>query len=427
MIQVIIGGIKMKKLKVILYNIAKKNEGIRKLLRNGLTICKRSIYFLFYPMKVNKKRVIFEVFSGRRYADSPKAIYEYMLNNLEYSDYEFIWVFLNPSEFEKEFSNKPRTKLVTRDSVAYYRYYATSKYWIVNSRVPEFFVKKSQQVLTQCWHGTPLKRLGFDIEVEKGNAMNSISDIRQKWNADTKQYDYLISPSKFCTEKFTSAFNLKALNKENIMIEQGYPRNDAIVNHSKADVERVKQELQIPSDKKVILYAPTFRDNQHQSGVGYTYKTSLDFDRFQKEFGDEYVVLFRAHYFVANAFDFKKYEGFVYNVSNYNDINDLYIISDLLITDYSSVFFDYSLLKRPMIYYMYDLQEYQNNLRDFYFSIDILPGPIVETEDALFKAIDDSKNYVYDEKCEAFRNMFTYLDDGKATERVVKCIFAKSK
>ena len=135
-----------------------------------------------------------------------------------------------------------------------------------------------------------------------------------------------------------------------------------------------------------MLYAPTFRDNQHD-GSGYTYDTHLDFDRLREEFGDEYVILFRAHYFVANQFDFSRYEGFVYDVSALDDITPLYLISDLLITDYSSVFFDYANLKRPVLFYMYDLEQYANDIRGFYFSLDELPGPILKTEDELVDAI----------------------------------------
>ena len=117
----------------------------------------------------------------------------------------------------------------------------------------------------------------------------------------------------------------------------------------------------IENDKrKIILYAPTYRSNQHQTGVGYVYKEEVDFERLQKEIGQDYIILFRPHYFIANVFDFEKYKGFVYNVSDIDDINELYIITDLLITDYSSVFFDFANLKRPMIFYMYDLAHYRD-------------------------------------------------------------------
>lgn len=106
----------------------------------------------------------------------------------------------------------------------------------------------------------------------------------------------------------------------------------------------------------------------------------MDFDALRQELGDEYVILFRVHYLVASKFSFDDYEGFIYNVSNYDDINHLYLIADLLITDYSSVFFDYGILKKPMLFYMYDLEDYKDSIRGFYFGIDKLPGKIITKE-----------------------------------------------
>ena len=415
----------MQKIRVFLVDIAKKNDLFRAILRFGMFSYYRLIYLMYAPGKVNSKRVLFESFVGRKYADSPKAIYEYMLNSDEYKDYEFVWFFMNPKD-GAHLANNPRTKVIKHGSKEYYKMYATSKYWVTNSRISDAILKKKNQIYLQCWHGTPLKKLGFDIKVEAGNSMNSIKDIHYKYQVDSKKYTWLLSPSAFCTEKFTSAFNLKAVGKENIIIEKGYPRNDYLVNYQESDVERIRKSLDLPSDKKIILYAPTWRDNQHQSGLGYTYKTEVNFDRLREELSDEYVILFRAHYFVANSFDFSKYAGFVYNASLYNEINDLYIISDILITDYSSVFFDYSILKRPIIYYMYDLQEYQQVLRDFYISLDELPGKIVETEDDLLQAIAHVDELKYDEKYKKFNDTYTYLDDGKAAERVVHYVFEKS-
>ena len=129
------------------------------------------------------------------------------------------------------------------------------------------------------------------------------------------------------------------------------------------------------------------------------------------------------YYFIANVFDFEKYKGFVYNVSEIDDVNELYIITDVLITDYSSVFFDYANLKRPMIFYMYDLEHYRDKSNGFYIDLDELPGNIVETQEDLEKeilALD--KNFVYDEKYKKFNEKYNYLDDGNASMRVVNKI-----
>ena len=135
----------------------------------------------------------------------------------------------------------------------------------------------------------------------------------------------------------------------------------------------------------MVLYAPTFRDTEHSGSVGYTFRAELDFDLLRERLGDDTVVLFRPHYLVANSFDFARYEGFVFDVSAVLDINDLYIASDVLVTDYSSVFFDYVNLDRPIVFYMYDLEQYASELRGFYLDLDELPGPIVRTAEDLVR------------------------------------------
>ena len=382
--------------------------------------CKYLIYYL--TNKTDDKMVIFEVFGGRKYWDSPKAIYEFMIKSDDFKDYTFIWAFKDTTKYEFLKNNK-NTILVKSGSMSYYKYFAKSKYWIVNYRISDVLKKKKSQIYVQCWHGTPLKKLGCDIKVD-GNILNTVKEIHKNYKNDSKRYDYMLSPSKFCTDAFASAFDIK---DKSIIIESGYPRNDAIINHKKSDIASIKRKLNIPPNVKVILYAPTFRDNEHDSKVGYTYRPNIDFDALKKEFDGEYIILYRAHYLVANAFDFDKYKGFVYDVCEYDDINVLYIISDLLITDYSSVFFDYSILKRPIIFYMYDLDLYKNKLRDFYLDLSELPGNIVKTDKELIQEIKKEKNFKYDERYKHFNEKFTYLEDGKTTQRVVSNIFGRKK
>jgi len=406
-------------IKKYLVNLSKKSVCLRKIFRFVLYIKNKITYlyyFLFY--KIDDKMIFFESFYGNSYSCSPKAIYEYVLNDERFKDYKFVWAFKNINKYTFD----ERTILVKSNSRKYYKYLSKSKYWVVNLLINTGVKKKKNQVYVQCWHGTPLKKLRYDIE--KDNVLNSISEVRKRNDLDAVKFDYFISPSKFCTEKFTSAFNLKKLNNENIFIEKGYPRNDYLFNYKKSDIKRIKKELNIPLNKKVILYAPTFRDNQVNEN-GYTYNVELDFNKLKNEFSEEYVILFRAHYFIANKFDFKKYNNFVYDVSKYEDINELYIISDILITDYSSVFFDFANLKRPILFYMYDYNNYKNNLRDFYIDLKELPGPILKKENTLIKEIKNIDNYSkkYKEKYEKFNKKYNYLDDGNATKRVVEEIF----
>lgn len=413
----------MKKIRVFLVNLAKKNKTLRIFFRNTLNL-KNKLKYSYYKTKykMDDKTILFEAFGGRNYTCSPKAIYEKMLTMKEFKDYTFVWSFIDPSKHEVK--KDKRLKIIKSKSKEYYKYISISKYWIVNSIIEEGITKKKDQVYVQCWHGTPLKRLRYDIVVN-GASLNSVEEIRKRNDIDAKKFDYFISPSKYCTEKFTSAFNLKALGKENIIIEEGYPRNDFLFNKTKKDIDAIKKKLGLPLDKKVIFYLPTFRDNQHTSGVGYTYKLGIDFDSLKKKFSKEYVILFSPHYFIENSIDLTKYKGFIYNVARYDEINELYLVSDIIMTDYSSVFFDYANLKRPMLFYMYDIDDYKGNLRDFYISLDELPGPIAKTQDELennLKNIDKEfkKNK---EKYEKFNEKYNYLDDGNASERVIKVIF----
>lgn len=415
-------GLKAK-IKTKLVDISKRCIFFRKVLRKLSMILKKLRYNMYkVTNKIDDKTILFEAFGGRNYTCSPKAIYEKMISMPEFKDYNFIWAFKEPKKHE--ILEDQRTKIIVSQSKEYYKYCAIAKYWIVNSIMPEYVTKKKGQLYVQCWHGTPLKKLRYDIEVN-GAVLNTIEEIRKRNDIDAKRFDYFLSPSKYCTEKFTSAFNLKALGKENIIIEEGYPRNDFLFNKTEADIISIKNKLGIPLDKKVIFYLPTFRDNQHTSGVGYTYKMELDLDRFRDKYANEYVMLFSPHYFIANSIDLKKYEGFIINVARYDEINELYLVSDIIMTDYSSVFFDFANLKKPMLFYMYDYDLYQGHLRDFYISLDELPGPIAKNQDELEKNLDEIDRYwkIYKEKYDFFNKKFNYLDDGNASYRVIKRIF----
>lgn len=411
-----------KYIKKIALAIAKRNVILRKWMR--FTVNQYRI--LRYKVRtkgidIDEKKIIFIAFNGKSYTCTPKAVYEYMLSSKQYSDYKFIWVVRDMERYEYLTKN-PHTTLVKNRTKEYEKALASAKYWICNYRIYDYIYPKEDQIYVQCWHGTPLKRLGYDIE-HSDNAMNSQQEIREKYRTDAEKFSYILSPSAFASEKFISAWNLEKTGQTDKVVEVGYPRDDFMYNFSTEDTIRIKSSLGIPSDKKVLLYAPTWRDNQHSTGVGYVYDNPMDFGKLQKYLSDEWVILFRAHYLVANAFDFEEYAGFIYDVSKYNDINELYIISDMLITDYSSVFFDYANLKRPILYYMYDLEYYKDELRGFYIELSELPGPIIEREEELVPAIEKlSDGFVYDKKFRAFNEKYNYLNDGHASERLIERI-----
>ena len=402
----------------------KKHPKLRRFVRFGLLLYRKLQYrILGIGITVDPYCVIFESYMGRKYTCSPKALYLEMLNNPKYKSYHFIWALKEPENFSQ--LKTERTELVKYGSKAYKKAYHRAKYFITNSRLPEWIVKKGKQVYIQTWHGTPLKKLGYDITVSGSNAMNSKQEICDKYKHDAKRYNYMVSPSKFCTEKFHSAFQLSSKVK---VIEKGYPRNDQLFKNPEKQALEIKKKLKLPKNKKIILYAPTWRDNEHQSGVGYVQTLHIDFDILQKELEKDYIILFRSHYFIANEFDFSKYHGFLYDVSKYDEVNDLYIVSDILITDYSSVFFDFANLKRPMIFYMYDYESYKNNLRDFYIDLEELPGPIMKesNEIELCKMIKNinQEQKKYKVKYEKFHKKYNYLDSKDCSRKVLEeCVF----
>ena len=405
------------KIKKTVFDIAKKNKTFRVAGRGLRDAVYHASMVASDPFgQIDDRLVYFQTFSGRGYSDSPKAMYEYMLNAPEYRDFRFVWSFKEPEKYEELLRNS-RTQIVkfrTRaDNIALRK----AKYWISNYRMLDYQHPRKGQVYLQCWHGTPLKRLGYDI-IESDNAMNSLTEIKEKYRTDAKKFSWLLSPSPFATDKFATAWNLRATGQEDKILEEGYPRNDRLINFDPRERETIRKQLGV-DDKKVILYAPTWRDNQHTSGEGYTYKTEVDFDKLQKELGGNYVILFRAHYLVANSFDFARYEGFVRDVSSYGDINDLYIASDLLVTDYSSVFFDYANLERPIVFYMYDLEHYANEMRGFYLSLDELPGPVVKDEEALISEIKASNGWKPDDRYLGFKERFNPYEDGNSAKRVL--------
>lgn len=277
-------------------------------------------------------------------------------------------------------------------------------------------------MLLETWHGTPLKRLAFDLN----DVVGGVSNYKDKFYRQKENWDYLLSDNPFSTEKFQSCFMYP---KEKIL-EYGYPANDPLYAPDREErARKIKEKLGIPADKKVIMYAPTWRDDNYYEIGQFKFDLDLDVNRLEKEFGDEYVLLLRLHYLVVEALDMSKYGEFAVNGSAYDDVTDLYLITDILITDYSSVFFDFANLKRPVLYYTYDLERYRDVLHGFYLSMeDDLPGPMLLTNDEVVDAIKniDQVQEKYKDRYEEFYNRFCCIDDGHATERVVNKIFKES-
>ncbi|MGI2327554.1 CDP-glycerol glycerophosphotransferase family protein [Planococcus sp. YIM B11945] len=355
-----------------------------------------------------EKLVMFESFHAKQYSDNPRAIYEYMKEH--HKDYELLWSIDKSVEGVFKELNVPHVVRYTWD---WFKTFPRAKYWVNNCRLPGWIPKPENTVYVQTWHGTPLKKLGVDIE-EVHMPGTETELYKKNFIAETRKWDYLVSPNPYATKILTRAFDFKGT-----VIESGYPRNDVLSLASESIISNLKEKLGIPVDKKVMLYAPTWRDDEFYKRGQYKFQFQFDLHEWQREFGDEWVLLSRMHYLVVENFDFSEYEGLVYDVSSYPDIRDLYLVSDMMITDYSSVFFDYAILDRPVIFFMYDLEKYRDTLRGFYIDIEHeAPGPIAQTKEELFQAIRDLIQSP--PRSNAFKAKFSSLEDGHATERVVQ-------
>lgn len=366
-------------------------------------------------LPVKKDIILFESNLGRNYTGNPRAIYEEIVRQGLDKQYECVWLFENPRK-----KIKGNAKIVKRARLQYLYYMAVAKVWVFDCRQPEFLIKRKETSYIQTWHGTPLKKLALDMEQIDSVVSSSIDEYHEQFRKNTATWDYLISQNHFSTETFRRCFDFEGKP----IFEVGYPRNDVLFKHNnERDINRLKEKYNIPKDKKVILYAPTWRDNEFYVQGVYKFVSPLDFKKAQKELGDEYVFLVKYHYLVSDKIDWSEYEGFVYSFNEKVDISRLYLIADMMITDYSSVMFDYSLLKRPMFFFAYDLENYENNLRGFYFDfLKEAPGPISKTTDQLISDIKSYDEKEWEEKYSQFSQKYNSADDGKASAKIVEKI-----
>jgi len=372
---------------------------------------------LFYKiamriLPVDDRLIVFESGIGKQYADSPRNIYEEIIR--KELNYKKVWICNQNVRF-----NDPNTIRIRRLSPSYYYYLAKAKYWVNNQNFPTYIEKRPETTYIQTWHGTPLKKMLHDIE----NIMGRSEDYLERVDKATKTWDYLVSPSKYASEAFKSAFRYK---KE--IIETGYPRNDIFYKEERFEITRkVRNRLHIPEGKKIILYAPTFRDNQTSAKNKFLFELPMDLYQLKERLGDEYIILLRMHVVVSNKIKVdEELQDFVMNVSSYSDIQELLLITDILITDYSSVMFDFANTKRPMLFYTYDFETYRDDVRGFYMDFEKeAPGPLMRNTEEI---IDNVVNITgitkeYSARYEQFYEKYCSLEDGKASERIVNMHF----
>ncbi|MGN0242975.1 MAG: CDP-glycerol glycerophosphotransferase family protein [Lachnospiraceae bacterium] len=388
-----------------------------RVIRNKKLLYRTLYTHWFIKMPMVENLVVFESFLGRNYSDSCKYIYRYLKDNYP-GKYRFVWIL--DKGVNIKIDGNP--KIVRRFSLGYFYYLGRAKYWVNNMRQPVWLEKREGNVFLATWHGTPLKKLVFDMD----EVYSATPTYKKQFYSQSRKWDYLISDNAFSTEVFQSAF---LFDKEKIL-EYGYPRNDLMHAPNREELAAsIRAALGIPADKKTVLYAPTWRDDDFYEPGKYKFTLKLDLYKMKEALGDDYVILLRTHYFIADHLEVTGLDGFAYNVSKYPDITELYLISDICITDYSSVFFDYGDLKRPILFYTYDLEKYRDVLRGFYIDIETeVPGPLLYTTEEVIDAIRhiDEVSEQYAQRYEAFYQRFCSLDDGFASKRIVEKVFQES-
>lgn len=402
-------------------NIRSVSRHVKNIVQNNKMKNRSKYQLLDKEEAVNNETIVFESFGGKNYSDSPKYIYEYMQKH--YPKLNYIWVFKNPNQ-NVITGNAVKVK---KGSKEYYDAYSKAKFWVTNARLPLYLNKKDNQIYIQTWHGTPLKRLANDMKIVRMPGTTT-PKYKKNFYAETSRWDYLISPNRYSTNIFKTAFWMD----ENRTLEIGYPRNDILVNRSNDQkyIEKLKKELNIPKGKKIIMYAPTWRDDEFVKKGKYLFDLKINLENLQKELGDEFVILLRMHYLISNALDLSGYEDFAIDVSNYNDISELYLISDALITDYSSVMFDFGILKRPQYFFAYDIEKYDKGLRGFYMDyMNDLPGEIITDEFKLAEELKDIDKHKekYKDKIERFYDKFCSIEKGQSSKIIGDFIYDKTK
>ena len=339
-------------------------------------------------IKVDDKIVLFNSFGGKKYDDSPKVIYEYMITNKKYNDFKFFWVMDNVNNYKID-----RATIIKNNSIKFFITALKSKYWITNSGIERGLKFKQQKTIyINTWHGTAIKHIGKD-------------ENNKLVNFNTSKIDIMFAQSEYDKKIFSHVFDL---SKDKIVIT-GLPRNDELVRLKNNDINSIKKKLGLSLDKKIILYAPTFREYSRDSN-GCVLAPPINFKKWKKKLENNYIILFRAHYEVNKVLGIKE-DGFIKNFSDYSNLNDLLKISDILISDYSSIMIDYSILERPILNYVFDYDEYSQK-RGLYFDLKSKLS-CYENENELLDAICNLDILEEKKKVKKFKNEFIQ-EAGKA-------------
>lgn len=367
---------------------------------------RKSYAAMYENLELHDKTIVYESFHGSFIGDNPKALLMSILSDSRYREYTHVVVVNNIDKYPEDLKGNENIIFVLRNSFIYAYYLATSKYVINNVTFPSWFIRKDGQRYLNTWHGTPWKSLGRDIKSSFMEMSNSQRNFLQA--------SHIISQNSHTTEVILNRYNITHTYKGYIF-ESGYPRNDITIKMSQNEKNKLKKEIGIKTNKKVVFYAPTWRgsigDQKDQS-------TQLSNDIYSlAELDCE--LIFRGH----NETN-KKLKGDVvdhYRVSDDISTNELLAITDVLVTDYSSIAFDYMATGRELVYYLYDYESYKDE-RGLYFGHEELPGRKSFSRDEMIKsvrsAIKRKENTPGVNYTQAI-DRFCPNEDGHATNRVI--------
>lgn len=364
---------------------------------------------VFLRLPVKRGLVLFEAFRGRQFSDSPRAIYETLRET--HPGLDPVW----SRGADRRAADFPTgSRLVTRGSWAYYLTMARAEFWVDNFGMPRNFPKRRGTTYLQTWHGTPVKAMFFDTP--RVQALDGAA--KAEYQALVDQWDYLVSPSPYFEQTL-----VRAANFGGTLIRCGLPRNDALVNRDTPDdVAQVRARLGLPADRRILLFAPTYRTR----GPGTRAYQPLDLRLLAAHLGDDWYLLRRRHYYRQPHDIELRLRYFARDVSSVMDVNDLLLASDALLTDFSSVMFDYALLRRPMLFYTPDLEHYSTVDPTTYVDLrEVAPGPVLETSEQVVDALTriDEVAHHHAERHAAFLERFAPLEDGRAASAVVRAVF----
>ncbi|SEK82964.1 CDP-glycerol glycerophosphotransferase [Blastococcus sp. DSM 46786] len=349
-------------------------------------------------------RITYFSFRGL-YADNPRALYEALAARGD-RETEHTWLCTEktrhtfPPDVGTVLYGTPeaRAALETADLV------------IANDCISMPWTKRPGTFYLQTWHGTPLKRIHHDVE---GGPEGWLTNA----DLDVARWDLLLSPNAATTDRLRVAFGHRGP-----IAETGYPRNDLLSSPRRDAVRKeVRADLGLDDGRTAVLYTPTWRDDLVFQGGGEAPPLAIDLAAFTARLGGDHVLLLRLHNMVASRLEFPPGAPVV-DVSDHLDVAELYLAADLMVTDYSSTMFDFAVTGKPVLFFVYDLARYRDQLRGFYFDLAaVAPGPLLATSDELIDAIAgvDAVAAEHAGRYARFRETFCHLEDGSATERVL--------